>query len=318
MENNHLHMCPPIQGESGMTKTELFLPGDWLEARDGFCLCRRPLSTLLHRLGIRDTGISPINKQDVDGYFDDWHLFRLGQNPTVCGLAKLREQEHDFLPGFSDRDDPAVTISFVAFPLETLEALSPGDTPGSPAMERFVDAFRDVTERFSRPHDSQLQRYFSNPASLGSYAIANAYVGKILSLFPDGRIPLPDRFLLAPRRLLAGLEQLGGDLYCPGEKCLKIRDPKNPTLREQQAILAVHTCNLTFNSFAAEVKFHADALILWPKHLPYVGKRFWYRSALRADMQFGPERRLYEAMLCPYHDPNSRLVKQQRLLHGAK
>ena len=149
-----------------MTKTELFLPGDWLEARDGFCLCRRPLSTLLHRLGIRDTGISPINKQDVDGYFDDWHLFRLGQNPRVCGLAKLREQEHDFLPGFSDRDDPAVTISFVAFPLETLEALSPGDTPGSPAMERFVDAFRDVTERFSRPHDPQLQRYFSNPSLL--------------------------------------------------------------------------------------------------------------------------------------------------------
>ena len=92
--------------------------------------------------------------------------------------------------------------------------------------------------------------------------------------------------------------------------------PENPGPQKSHA--PGHTCNLTFNSFAAEVKFHADALILWPKHLPYVGKRFWYRSALRADMQFGPERRLYEAMLCPYHDPNSRLVKQQRLLHGAK
>ena len=117
-----------------MTKTELFLPGDWLEARDGFCLCRRPLSTLLHRLGIRDTGISPINKQDVDGYFDDWHLFRLGQNPTVCGLAKLREQD---IAHFSDSDDYDIHSSlhtpFRRFIPKSSSGESPAVSPAGPA-----------------------------------------------------------------------------------------------------------------------------------------------------------------------------------------
>lgn len=301
-----------------MIETARLLSEDWLVCEDGFRLCRWPLSTLLHRLGICDTGISPVNKRDVDSYFDDWHMFSVSSQPPVFGLAKLREQEHDFIPGFADRDDPAVTISFVAFPPEALEALSPADGPGSPAMVRFVEVFRDVTERFSCRHDPRLQRYFSDPACLGSYAIAQAYVKKLLELFPNGCIPLPDKFFLASRRLRTGLEALGGSIYCPEEKCLKIADPKSPTLQEQQAVLAVHTCNLSFNSFAAEVKFHADALVRWPKHLPYVGRRFWYRSALRADMQLGPERQLYETLLCPYHNPNSRLVKQQRLLHGAR
>lgn len=301
-----------------MTETGLFLSEAWLVSEDGFRLCREPLSVVLHRLRIFDTGISPVNKQDVESYYDDWHLFRLDGEPPVYGLAKLREQEHDFIPGFSDRDGPAVTVSFVSFPIETLEALSFGDGPRSAAMPRFVAAFRDVTERFTSRHDPRLQRYFSNPACQGSYLIAEAYVQKLLALFPDGHIPLPDSFFLASRRLRTGLAQLGNSIYCPSEKCLRIHNPQAPTLQEQQAILAAHTCCLTFNSFAAEVKFHSDALIGWPKYLPYVGRRFWYRSALRADMQLGPERQLYEALLCPYHNPNSRLVKQQLLLHGAR
>lgn len=304
-----------------MNGLSILQEADWCAAGDGFALCREPLSMLLHRMGIQDTGLSPINPRDVDSYFDDWHLFSVGVRP-VYGLVKLREQEHDFLPGFADRDDPSVSISFVAFPLESLEQLPQGADAKTPEMRRFVECFRDVTERFPQRHDPALQAYFSDPRSRGSYLIARAYVKKLLGLSPEGTIPLPDKFFLAPRRLLRGLEAINAEagraIFCPEERCLRIEDPAHPTLLEQRAVLAVHTCNLDFYSFAAEVKFHADALVSWPRHLPYIGKRRWYRSAIRADMQFEPESFFYEKLLCPYYHPDSAIVKEQIALHEAE
>lgn len=301
-----------------MSTPALLARETWYRTEDGFSLCPVPLSQLLHRLDIRDTGLSPINPQDVDSYFDDWHLFSVRPAAPVYGLVKLREQEHDFLPGYADRDDPAVTVSFIAFPLDTLLSLPRGAGADTPEMAAFVSAFRDVTERFPQRHDPILQAYFSDPGTQGSYLIAEAYLKKLRSLFPDGTVPLPDKFFLASKRLLQGLrainDQAGRSVFCPEDGCLRLS--QNPTLLERQALLAVHTCNLTLNSFAAEVKFHADALVRWPNHLPYLGKAIWYRAAIRADMQFGPENDLYEALLCPYHHPDSPLVREQATLHG--
>ena len=83
-------------------------------------------------------------------------------------------------------------------------------------------------------------------------------------------------------------------------------------------MLAFHTGNLSLNSFAAEIKFHADALVKWEARIPCIGKRYWYPAALRADMQFGPEARLYSILLCPYYHPGSRLLREQVALHGEK
>ena len=83
-------------------------------------------------------------------------------------------------------------------------------------------------------------------------------------------------------------------------------------------MLAFHTGNLSLNSFAAEIKFHADALVKWEARIPYMGKRYWYRAAIRADMQFGPENRLYSMLLCPYYHPGSRLLREQEALHGKR
>jgi len=293
---------------------------DWLRTRDGFRLCRVPLSVLLHRMDISDTGISPINSRDVDSYLDDWHLYSVGESEPHYSLIKLREQEHDYVPGFADKDDPAVTVSFQPFPLETLEALPRWAGADDRAMRRFVESFRDVTERFTVPHDPVLQRYFSDPASEAGYLIGETYVQKILALNPGGRIPLPDKFAQAPKRLLDGLRQLtaGTTIFCPEEGCLEISAPESPTLAEQQAILAVHTCNLSYNSFAAEIQFHAEALVSWPRYLPHVGTRYWYRSAIRADMQLERKSVLYERLLCPYYNNDSSLMKRQMALHGVR
>jgi len=293
---------------------------DWLCTPDGFRLCRVPLSVLLHRLSISDTGISPINPRDVDSYFDDWHLYSVGNGNPHYSLIKLREQEHDFVPGFADRDDPAVTVSFQPFPIKALELLPRGADLGCAEMRYFVECFRDVTERFTVPHDSVLQRYFSDPASEAGYLIAETYIKKLLALNPDGHIPLPDKFFPVSKRLLDGIQRLtaGSDIFNPKRRCLQIADPAAPTLAEQQTILAVHTCNLSYNSFAAEIQFHADALVNGLRYLPYVGKQYWYRSAVRADMQLERKSALYEHLLCPYYNRNSSLMKRQMALHGVR
>lgn len=297
-----------------MISPEKNLP--WISAGDGFSLCPKSLSQLLLEMGIRDTGISPVNKADAESYFDDWHLYRVRD---TYGLVKLREQEHNYIPGFSDRDDPAVTVSFIVFPVNTLWALPYGCGTETREMKAFVNAFRDVTERFPQRHDPTLQAYFSDPYSKGSYIIAQAYVQKLLSLFPDGAIPFPDKHLLISPRLRKGLlsrnQEAGRQVVCWEDRCLHVKDPQNPTLSEKQAVLGFYTGALTFAGFASEVKFHADALTAWEAKIPLLGK-IWYRAAIRADMQFGPENSLYTLALCPYYHPSSALVRQQTQIHG--
>lgn len=297
-----------------MISPEKTLP--WISTDDGFSLCQKSLSELLLEKGIQDTGISPINKADVDSYFDDWHFYRVRD---TYSLVKLREQEHDYVPGFSDRDDPAVTVSFISFPFDAFQALPRGCGTEAEAMKTFVRVFRDVTERFPQKHDPTLQAYFSDPHSKGSYMIAEAYVQKLLALFPDGAVPFPDKHLLISPRLRRGLhthnQEADRQIVCWEDHHIYIKDPKNPTLPEKQAVLGFYTGDLTFTGFASEVKFHADALTAWEAKIPVLGK-IWYRAAIRADMQFGPENSLYTLALCPYYHPNSTLVRQQVLLHG--
>lgn len=292
----------------------------WLDCKDGFSLCTQPLSALLEEKGICDTGISSRNPADVESYFDDWHLYRVSRKETVYGLVKLREQEHDYVPGFSDRDDPSVTVSFIPFPIALLESLPYESQPGQPEMTAFVSAFRDVTERFPQRHSPLLQAYFSDPESFGSYLIAKTYIKKLLTLHPNGSVPFPDKYILASSRLLRGLGEIerraGHPILDIQNQALVIADPAKPTLEEQQAILALHTGNLSFNSFAAEVKFHADALVKWQAHIPFAGFRIWYRAAIRADMQFGPENKLYSLFFCPYYRPGSKLTRQQETIRG--
>ena len=65
------------------------------------------------------------------------------------------------------------------------------------------------------------------------------------------------------------------------------------------------------NMRAAEVKFHADALVDWKKFLSK-----WDTAAIRADMAIGEE---YESGLYDeYYAPNSNLVKEQVNIHGEK
>ncbi len=91
---------------------------------------------------------------------------------------------------------------------------------------------------------------------------------------------------------------------------LHIANSNNLTQYEKYAILAMHTANVTFNSFAAEVWFHADALSDWLSIFDS-----YYSKALRADMAIGEEKR-ESGIFDQYYNPNSDMVKAQIAIHG--
>ena len=90
-------------------------------------------------------------------------------------------------------------------------------------------------------------------------------------------------------------------------------ESSNLSLYEKQAILTCFTGNVTFNSFAAEVQFHAEALYDWKADIPFIGNE-WYSRALRADMAIGEE---YESgQYDEYYDLESDIVQDQIAIHG--
>lgn len=294
----------------------------WLRTEDGFSMCPVPLADILNDMGITDTGISELNTADVQSYYDDWHLYCIDMGQTVYSLLKMREQEHDYVPGYADMDNPGVTISFISFDIALLRNLEDPDIPREESLPAFVAGFRTVTDLPNQTHDPLLQQYFSDPHAAAPYLVAQAYLQKLFSLHPDGIIPLPENMSTAPKRIWKGLENLnriaGKTIYDAAANCLRIADPAAPTDAERYAVLAVHTGNLTFNSFAAEVKFHADALIAWQKKIPILGKRWWYASAIRADMQVEPEELIRKTFFSGYYKEDGPTVELQASIHGRK
>ena len=93
-----------------------------------------------------------------------------------------------------------------------------------------------------------------------------------------------------------------------------IVDANNLSTYEKYAIMMTHTANVNFNSFAAEVVFHARALTDgWSTFDDY------YMRAIRADMAIGEE---YEiagiGIFDDYYDLDSSLVQEQVECHGEK
>lgn len=289
----------PIQPEELGLK-----PEEVVSAGDGFRAVTLSVAELMERYGIRELpgdGEAPL---PCALYYDDWYPYCLSGG--VWGLYKLREQEYDG----GDSDDPGVTVSFVAFAAELLrECLC---FPSEENLTRLRRELYRVTARRGVKHHPALKAYFLDPGSRGSYLIAGLYIRKLTSCISDGHLPLPHncRALLknsGGRRLRRFLEEnnrASGKAIFTGEN-LVFSNPEQLTEQERLALLAVHTGNTSFHSFAAEVRFHA-AFLLGPVESPV------YASALRADMAIRPRE---WGIICPYYRKNSHWVRLQKKHH---
>jgi hypothetical protein len=100
-------------------------------------------------------------------------------------------------------------------------------------------------------------------------------------------------------------------VVCDNTK-IYITNPEAPDIYERAAILATHTGNTSFYSFAAEVEYHAKFLTPLAKiKVPFFGKSI-YDSAIRADMTVGDTE--FEGP-APFYRPDSKIVKRQYQLH---
>ena len=193
-------------------------------------------------------------------------------------------------------------------------------------------------------HNSVLANYFSLPQSDAPYLIAEEYVKLIAKRCVNGgTMQAPDNYAdiveeieyiedeLADPLLdedartgyIARLSELsripnaidknnnnaGYSVYNSTNNTITVSNTNSLTEYEKYAILATHTANVTFNSFAAEVQFHAEALEDTLSTVPA-----YYEAALRADMSIGEE---YEdGIFDEYYNLNSSIVQTQIQYHG--
>lgn len=91
-----------------------------------------------------------------------------------------------------------------------------------------------------------------------------------------------------------------------------ITNPNNLTTYEKYAIMITHTANVTYNSFAAEVVYHARAL-----EDMYSVLDNYYIRAVRADMAIGED---YEIIGIPFFEDfyylDNPIVQEQIEHHG--
>ncbi|MDE6730076.1 MAG: hypothetical protein K2J71_04795, partial [Oscillospiraceae bacterium] len=307
------------------------------ETDDDFLVITTSIADMLCAVNVNEIANGEGDQLVVQSFFDDWYLYLIDNSSPTFGLFKMREQENDSLTG--DNDDPGVTISFISFNIEKLDDVLFNKKSNS-------DLYNEINRvtRTGNSHNQKLQEYFSDIRSKGSYLIADTYVNKISELSNGTQISFPNNYnnilkdikqidqiiqqnpfmdsstLIVlhnqridlnrvPEALRMINEKVENKIYFEDEGYLLIQNKNDLNYFERVSILSAFTADISYNMFAAEVKFHADALVDWKKILPK-----WYKAAIRADMAIGEE---YESGIYDkYYDPNSSLVKEQAKEHG--
>ena len=285
---------------------------------DGFCASTATVAEILARQGITTVPDSQGELLACGLFFDDWYLYAVSDGvDCTYSLFKMREQEYDAKLGRNaDGDMPGVTIPFISMQTEILQACLRDPTPEN--RIHLNEEINRVVAYRGQHHNEKLKRYFIRTEAQGSYLVAKLYTEYIASLAECGWISVPERYGQEHKkrglrgrvpRFIEENNKNANKLICDHER-IYVGDPLHPTERERLAILATHTGNTSFFSFAAEVQFHARFLTRWAK-IPVPGGSP-YASAIRADMSIGDAE---FAGPTPYYRPDSRIVRKQYHCH---
>lgn len=284
---------------------------------DGFFAADISIADILSKSGI-DFLLGKDGSEIKTSYFyDDWYVFAIEkQNRFTYGLFKMREQECDKEYG-ADGDIPGVTVSFVEFHIDKL--INCVDDPTDKNRVELSEEIERVVSKKGEKHSATMKEYFIKAESEASYLIAEMYVSFIAGFCNEGYIKVPESFenKKNKRRLSDFIKinnKQAGKTICDGEK-IYINNPEDLSDFEKYAILATHTANTSFNSFAAEIQFHAEYLMdIMKIEIPFLSRSV-YDSAIRADMSVMGSK--FEGF-CPYYDDNNKIVRKQAELHGIK
>ncbi len=295
---------------------------DVLYAKDRFFMIYKSISSILISKGIETFPDREGRILECRNFFDDWFLFAVPSGEDhVYGLLKMREQEHDLEREIqADGDTPGVTISFIAF--DTGVFISCLENPSAENRKKMGMEINRVVAYPKQNHHPALKEYFIRPQAEAPYLVAEAYVYHIASLSTAGMLNVPKAYkeiylkrTASPKyaRIPDFLEQNNKEakkIVCDQEK-IYIQNVKQLSRYEKMAILATHTGNVSYHSFAAEIRYHAMFLNKLMKiRLPMAGSP--YASAVRADMSIGDKE--FQGPT-PYYDLSGGLVVEQVKYH---
>ncbi len=296
------------------------------KTEDGFLCLNKSVSSLLAEKGIYTFPADNGKELKCDKYFDDWYIYAINkEDDYVYSLFKLREQEYDMYSGErADYDSPGVTVSFIAYDVNTLIRCI--DEPTNENKKVMSDEINRVVARRRQKHHSVIKRYFSKTESKGAYLIAELYIRHILSFTHKGFILVPQKYEeiyseslvrsddIKVKRLpdfINSNNDTAGRIVCDHDR-IYITDPQSPDCFEKLAVLATHTADTSFNQFACEIQYHALFLNRFAKiKIPFLGSV--YESAVRADLSI--EDSEFEGT-APYHRSDSKLVRKHIEKHG--
>ena len=293
---------------------------------DGFFGLNKSVSSLLAEREIYTFPADNGSELKCDNYFDDWYIYAIKKEKGfVYSLFKLREQEYDMYAGErADYDSPGVTVSFIAYDVNTLMRCL--DNPTNESKTAMSDEINRVVARRGQKHHPIIKKYFCKTESKAAYLIAELYIRHILSFTYKGFIIVPQKYeeiysasLIQSddskiKRLpdfINRNNEAAGRIVCDHDK-IYISKSQSPDRFEKLAILATHTADISFNQFACEVQYHALFLNGLTKiKIPFVGSV--YENAIRADLSI--DDREYEGN-APYHREDSRLIRKHIEIHG--
>ena len=300
----------------------LIEPENILLTEDHFFMSTKSIASILHDKGMDAFPDKEGKILECNYYFDDWFLYAVhGGKEPVYSLVKMREQEFEQEQGIqADGDTPGVTVSFIAFDVQVLVDCM--KNPSSENRRRLGMEINRVVAYPKQNHHPELKAYFVRPQAEAPYLIAETYVNYIAQFSSAGTLDVPQAYAEIYQKR-AGAKQYSripdfldqnnraaDALVCDHEK-IYIRDMAHLTHQEKLAILATHTGNVSYHSFAAEVRYHAMFLTSLAKvRLPFVGSP--YASAVRADMSIGDKE--FQGPT-PYYNPSSKMMMVQKKYH---
>ena len=293
-----------------------------LFTKDGFYMIYKSVSSILISKGIETFPDREDRILECRNFFDDWFLFAIPDHVDyVYGLLKMREQEHDLEQGMkADGDTPGVTISFISISTDILKSCL--ENPSAENRKKMGMEINRVVAYPKQSHHPALKEYFIRPQAEAPYLITETYVNHIASFNTAGTLNVPNAYkeIYLKRststkyaRVPDFLEQNNREanrVVCDHEK-IYIQNVKHLSRYEKLAILATHTGNVSYHSFAAEIRYHAMFLNKLMKiRLPLVGSP--YASAVRADMSIGDKE--FQGPT-PYYDLSGTMVFAQMKYH---
>lgn len=307
--------------EDDLLNQGLISSADIKTTDDGFSIITKSLSDILLAKGI-DRLYKPaenLSYREVQYFYDDWYFFAITNSPIIqYSVVKMREEEHDPSSVDHDGDTQVVTVPFIRFEMQSF--LTCISNPSIANSENLFTQLAISLEDENSIHDETICRYFSRTESKGAYLIAEEYVKIIAKTCINGYINAPADYANVVQqesddRLVTYVSEIdeaaGGNLYDETTNRIYISNPESLTYYEKCMILATHTGDANFNSFATEVEYHADMTLLFSPIHDFI----LYEKACRADLST-IEGGINNWASHNYRDLDSKMVKAQAAIHG--